>query len=85
MLAGDKVEDPALWWADADKQLTKSIEKRGVKQLHMIQNLPEHKVNVGKSLSCDELASAHVSVKLLQLWFQRVFAVSFALGKGGSA
>ena len=45
----------------------------------MIQNFPEHKIDISKSISGDELVSSHVRIELLELWLQVVVTVRLTL------
>ena len=51
----------------------------------MIEDFPEHEINVRKSLSGNKIVSGHVSVKLFELRLERVLAVSFSLSEWSSA
>lgn len=48
---------------------------------HMVQDLPEHEVNIRQRFTGDKLIALHVSVQLLQLRHQRILAVTLALLK----
>ena len=45
----------------------------------MIQDFPEHKIDVGQCFARYVLAALHIGIKLLQLWFESVLAVALAL------
>jgi len=51
----------------------------------MIEDFPEHEIDVRKSLSGDKVVAGHVSVKLLELRLERVLTVGFSLSEWSPA
>ena len=55
------------------------MRKNHAEKDHMVQDLPEHEVNIGQRFAGDKLVALHVRIKLLQLRLQRILAVTLAL------
>ena len=60
-------------------------ERTNPKKGHVIENLPEHEVDISQRCTSDKLVVLHVRIKLLQLRLERVLAVTLTLIKRSSA